>query len=235
MQIKIHIGDTVLDRELPNTPFDISLSAYCKIASIMEANEGDNKDELFNIRTCIQIVSAYYDLNEYDASMLKVRGQEGVMNIVAHIVRVIGQYRFDKDRVHIVSGVEYRLTKSFKKEEQMMASEAIEVLEINRLIKQEEKTNKIAKSDLSYTRIIKTLAVLARRNGETFPIYQPDIEQFIEERTKLFHKSNISMVAGLDAAFFLMTITSRLETLTAFTSFLTPRQGMLKLQQNVRQ
>ena len=84
----------------------------------------------------------------------------------------------------------------------LSVAESIECLEVKKAV---EKLKKKQPVSARFTEIVNLLAILARKEGETFPDSQVGINALIARQSKEFQ--DIDMVSGIDTAFFLSGIT----------------------------
>lgn len=87
----------------------------------------------------------------------------------------------------------------------LTVSEAVECLEVKRMARvlHSSSHTQQVKDNARFTEIIRTVAILSRKEGEKFPREQVEINRFIKERTGLFQ--DIPMKIGYDIYFFLIS------------------------------
>lgn len=97
---------------------------------------------------------------------------------------------------------------------ELPTGKAIEVFEVGRIYNNkitELEEDDLQRVQLEYQRDIFTIAILARKEGESFPTSLTGIDSFINKRAK--ELENISMINGRNMLFFLNASSETLETI----------------------
>ena len=186
--------------DLPSTIDEVSLE---KMLDFNEAFENNREDETPFELLAIRCVSAYFDIDYRLLLDNKLTGAkvgslyDAILPVFAHLNNVIGSYNFDnRPKSYQIGGKSFFLPYELIGEKSPTVAESIEVLEVKRLLNTDTKNGK-------FTEAIRTAAILMRLEGERLPHAQPDIDDFIEKRTKFFLNNKIGMQPGLDSVFFL--------------------------------
>lgn len=199
IKIKLTVGERDVPLDLPSTVEEVTLEQYFEFQDAYNRNKENDKQHLVALDT----VSAFFGFDPEDLlgnqlSPKKIEGfDNAIMPIFYHIVRLFNTYKFDTNpnKPYVIAGENYYLPYTMFGQNSPTVSEAIEVLEIKRLLNTGTK-------DGRFTEAIKTAAILLRKKGEKLPLLQPDIDKFIEDRVQYFAEVGISMQAGLDSVFF---------------------------------
>lgn len=204
-------GQPDVKLELPETIADVTLEKYLDFNEACEENQDEEVPfELLAIRA----VSAWFDIdykllldnkltNHTGSITSKTSGfYDAILPVFAHLSNVVGSYKFEnRPKSYTIGGKVFSLPYDLIGENSLTVAEAIEVLEVKRLLNNNTKNGK-------YTESIRTSAILLRLEGERLPHDQPDIDNFINERIKFFTGHKLPMQAGLDSVFFLTNSTS---------------------------
>lgn len=206
-----------VELNLPESIDEVTLEKCLDFNEAWEDNRTNIKDtdgagfELLAIRS----ISAYFDVdynllldnkltNANGAITGKARGfYDAILPVFAHINNVIGSYKFENSpRQYEIGGQIFHLPYDLLGDKSLTVAESIEVLEVKRQLSTTTKNGK-------FTEAIRTAAILLRLEGERFPHDQPDIDNFIANRTKFFLDNKLPMRAGLDSVFFLINFIKR--------------------------
>lgn len=198
-------GQPDVKLELPETITEVTLEKYLDFNEACEENQDDEVPfELLAIRA----VSAWFDIDYkllLDNKLTSTRATQfydAILPVFAHLSNVVGSYKFEnRPKSYTIGGKVFSLPYDLIGENSLTVAEAIEVLEVKRLLNNNTKNGK-------YTESIRTAAILLRLEGERLPHDQPDIDNFINERIKFFTEHKLPMQAGLDSVFFLTNSTS---------------------------
>ena len=146
------------------------------------------------------------------------------------IVETLGQYSpkiFDNGaEFEFIHHGEKYIVRSLDSERDLTMEELVESLEVERALSLFRSANKpskankpdnapkkekkeISSSDIFYTEAVSLLAILARKDGETLPDSDSDVEKLIDKRKELF--KDIHFAVGVDIVFFFAGITTNLE------------------------
>lgn len=197
-------GQPDVKLELPETISDVTMEKYLDFNEACEENQDDEVPfELLAIRA----VSAWFDIDYKLLLDNKLHGAragqfyDAILPVFAHLSNVVGSYKFEnRPKAYQIGGKVFSLPYDLIGENSLTVAEAIEVLEVKRLLNNNTKNGK-------YTESIRTAAILLRLEGERLPHDQPDIDNFINERIKFFTEHKLPMQAGLDSVFFLTNST----------------------------
>lgn len=197
-------GQPDVKLELPETISEVTLEKYLDFNEACEENQDDEVPfELLAIRA----VSAWFDIDYkllLDNKLTSTRATQfydAILPVFAHLSNVVGSYKFEnRPKSYTIGGKVFSLPYDLIGENSLTVAEAIEVLEVKRLLNNNTKNGK-------YTESIRTAAILLRLEGERLPHDQPDIDNFINERIKFFTEHKLPMQAGLDSVFFLTNST----------------------------
>lgn len=197
-------GQPDVKLELPETIAEVTLEKYLDFNEACEENQDDEVPfELLAIRA----VSAWFDIDYKLLLDNKLHGAkfggfyDAILPVFAHLSNVVGSYKFEnRPKSYQIGGKVFSLPYDLIGENSLTVAEAIEVLEVKRLLNNNTKNGK-------YTESIRTAAILLRLEGERLPHDQPDIDNFINERIKFFTEHKLPMQAGLDSVFFLTNST----------------------------
>lgn len=196
--------------ELPESINEVSLEKMLDFNEAFEDNRPDLADQggAFEL-LAIRCVSAYFDIDYKLLLDNKLTGAkvgslyDAILPVFAHLNNVIGSYSFDnRPKSYQIGGQSFFLPYELIGANSPTVAESIEVLEVKRLLNTDTKNGK-------FTEAIRTAAILMRLEGERLPHDQPDIDDFIAKRTKLFLESKIGMQPGLDSVFFLTNFINR--------------------------
>jgi hypothetical protein len=138
---------------------------------------------------------------------------DNMMSIFTWIYKVIASYtprlRSKEDCAFEYKGERYTIPyfligyiEKGEANDDLSVAESIECLEVKKAV---EKLKKKQPVSARFTEIMNLLAILARKEGQTFPDSQVAINALIDRQSKEFQE--IDMVAGIDTAFFLSGIT----------------------------
>lgn len=197
-------GQPDVKLELPETIAEVTLEKYLDFNEACEENQDEEVPfELLAIRA----VSAWFDIDYrllLDNKLTSTRATQfydAILPVFAHLSNVVGSYKFEnRPKSYTIGGKVFSLPYDLIGENSLTVAEAIEVLEVKRLLNNNTKNGK-------YTESIRTAAILLRLEGERLPHDQPDIDSFISERIKFFTEHKLPMQAGLDSVFFLTNST----------------------------
>ena len=197
-------GRPDIQLELPSSIDDVTMEKYLDFNEAYEANRDHEHFELLAIRC----VSAFFDIdyhllldNQLDSTRT-TQLYDAILPVFAHINNVIGSYDYDNTpKQYNIGGNIFTLPFDLVGENSLTVAESIEILEVKRLLDTKGKNGK-------FTEAIRTAAILLRLEGERLPHDQPDIDQFIQERTTFFLENKLPMRAGIDCLFFLINFTN---------------------------
>lgn len=138
---------------------------------------------------------------------------DNMMSIFTWVYKVIASYtprlRRKEDCTFEYNGSRYTIPyflidyiENSVANDDLSVAESIECLEVKKAV---EKVKKKQPVSARFTEVVNLLAILARKEGESFPDSQVGINALIARQSKEFQE--IDMVAGLDTAFFLSGIT----------------------------
>lgn len=199
IKVKLTVNTKDLYLGLPESANEITLEQYYEFQDAYHRNKDEDRQHMVALET----IAAFYDIdpdhllgNQLTASNLE-RFDNAIMPIFYHLVRLFNGYQYSTDptKAYEIGGQHFYLPYTMFGNSSPTVAEAIEVLEIKRLLNTTTK-------DGRFTEAVKTAAILLRKKGERLPMAQPDIDKFIDERVAFFVNSKINMLAGIDSVFF---------------------------------
>lgn len=231
MDITIHNRDNEsIIISLPERLEDVSLSSALSFSDIEKQLYNVAQEEPFDkikyLLLMNQAVAEFMDidvewlyclpignLEGYIRGLKEVDYKEVKTNVVYLFDRILDvlsglkpDLYIDRDFEFIHKDIKYKIP-SFIKDHltggminpKLSVREVVEALEVRRLYgSMKDDKNSI------YTEIVKLTAILARKEGDSFPIEQDEINTFISKRVEIF--MDMDAHVGLNVAFFLSNI-----------------------------
>lgn len=200
-------------------PFSRNYNAYCRIIDQAETvTPQTTKEIIVKMAECIESylgetsdieTIAGLPLGEFRESIMSLGRRElksydkTVSAIFDNLVRVVAMYKprvIDGNYFFDYKGETYYISTIHRNDYKgsLTVAESIEILESQRIASQLKE--KHGEDNAVFSQTLTILAVLARPIGETFPLYQEEIDNMIAERT--VHFQDITMDVAIDVAFF---------------------------------
>jgi len=204
-------GNDLFTVELPTTPRELKLSAYIDFVKVQES-------VINPVARAIMSISAITGVDYGEMLEAKVgdiysasTNLDGCLSpIFAHIYNVVGKVspvlRTESDCTFEYKGQQYIIPyiqqialSGVDIMPDISVIEAIEILETKRIAEQLEKED--LTGSVLFSGYLRTMAVIARKEGELLPIEEAEKEKFLSERMK--HFQDIDCQTAFDVAFFL--------------------------------
>ena len=169
------------------------------------------------------VVENHIELYKAEDAKVKEDHKEHVLVMLyEHIYVLLESYKFDgtvgEDFSYVHKGIKYTVPKKYRRAilggaediemefEKINLITSVECLEVLRWAYNEKKAGNDKEGNITYTEIIKTVAVLSRKDGETFPLQNDEIQKLVDKRTH--ELADLSVQTALDV-FFCLTASSK--------------------------